>query len=125
MGSIISERRRWGWRKKTFNRVKNVARKAGNLVARGVHKAGNLARRGVRRVVKLYKRTHSPALRRCKLYCPMRSIRCGKFFKVCLKKCITRCYVRYGLKRVIRYIGQAGTRGLQKKPKIAFLCFVR
>ena len=105
IGSMLSERRRWGWIKKAFKKVKNVARNAGRLVVRGVHKARNLARRGVRTVVKVYKRTHSPALRRCKLYCPMRSIRCGTFFKVCLKRCIARCYLRYGLRRVIRYIG--------------------
>ena len=105
IGSMLNERRRWGFIKKAFNKVKNVGRKAGNLIVRGVKKARHLAGRGVRGVVKIYKRTHPRALRRCKLYCPMKSIRCGKFFKVCLKKCITRCYLKYGLKRVIRYIG--------------------
>ena len=105
MGSMLNKRRRWGWIKKTFKKVKNLGSRAGNLAVRGVRKVGNLARRGARKVVTYYKKTHPRALRRCKVYCPMRSLRCGKFFKVCLKRCISRCYLRYGLKRVIRYIG--------------------
>ena len=111
MATLLNERRRFFIRpfrklmkpfRKPFRWLSNRTHKATRPLRKGVRAFSRIARLTVRNVRRAYRRTHSTKLRKCKKYCPLKSVRCGKAYAKCLGKCIAKCYAMSVVKHVYR-----------------------